>query len=242
MMYSRSACRSVKVSRRHSYPARSCQSTTGHWRGSKTSGLSCREGRSSSRIASRRTSCSALRRPPGRAPAPRQSRKEHRPTCPQPRLHTPALPAPLAASRVQSARRRSSARLLPLSRDGCSAQQDRYRAPIMWLAGIPVADKVVLRLAASLREAELGDTAERPDAPTTAKRGSSRSTLPTGRRSCVVLEGLPRRAAGAAGDVAAGARLAGSAKGSPSRLRAVHHWQRLEEAARGPGCRNPVQN
>jgi hypothetical protein len=30
----------------------------------------------------------------------------------------------------------------------------------MWLAGIPVADKVVLRLAASLREAELVDTAE----------------------------------------------------------------------------------
>ena len=31
----------------------------------------------------------------------------------------------------------------------------------MWLAGIPVADKVVLHLAASLREAELVDTAER---------------------------------------------------------------------------------
>ncbi len=30
----------------------------------------------------------------------------------------------------------------------------------MWLAGIPVADKIVLRLAASLREAELVDTAE----------------------------------------------------------------------------------
>ena len=31
----------------------------------------------------------------------------------------------------------------------------------MWLAGVPVADKVVLHLAASLREAELVDTAER---------------------------------------------------------------------------------
>ena len=31
----------------------------------------------------------------------------------------------------------------------------------MWLAGIPVADKAVLQLAASLREAELVDTAER---------------------------------------------------------------------------------
>ena len=31
----------------------------------------------------------------------------------------------------------------------------------MWLAGIPVADKTVLQLAASLREAELVDTAER---------------------------------------------------------------------------------
>ena len=31
----------------------------------------------------------------------------------------------------------------------------------MWLAGIPVADKTVLWLAASLREAELVDTAER---------------------------------------------------------------------------------
>ena len=30
----------------------------------------------------------------------------------------------------------------------------------MWLAGIPVADKIVLRLAADLREAELVDTAE----------------------------------------------------------------------------------
>ena len=32
---------------------------------------------------------------------------------------------------------------------------------VMWLAGIPVADKAVLQLAASLREAELIDTAER---------------------------------------------------------------------------------
>ena len=32
---------------------------------------------------------------------------------------------------------------------------------VMWLAGIPVADKAVLDLAASLREAELVDTAER---------------------------------------------------------------------------------
>jgi len=31
----------------------------------------------------------------------------------------------------------------------------------MWLAGIPVADKAALWLAASLREAELVDTAER---------------------------------------------------------------------------------
>ena len=31
----------------------------------------------------------------------------------------------------------------------------------MWLAGIPVADRAVLRLVASLREAELIDTAER---------------------------------------------------------------------------------
>ena len=31
----------------------------------------------------------------------------------------------------------------------------------MWLAGIPVADRAVLQLAASLREAELVDTAER---------------------------------------------------------------------------------
>ena len=30
----------------------------------------------------------------------------------------------------------------------------------MWLAGIPVADKAVLQLAASLREAELVETAE----------------------------------------------------------------------------------
>ena len=30
----------------------------------------------------------------------------------------------------------------------------------MWLAGIPVAEKTVLQLAASLREAELVDTAE----------------------------------------------------------------------------------
>ena len=32
---------------------------------------------------------------------------------------------------------------------------------VMWLAGIPVADKAVLRLAGSLRQAELVDTAER---------------------------------------------------------------------------------
>ena len=32
---------------------------------------------------------------------------------------------------------------------------------VMWLAGIPVADRAVLRLAASLRQAELVDTAER---------------------------------------------------------------------------------
>ncbi len=34
------------------------------------------------------------------------------------------------------------------------------RSSVMWLAGIPVADKAVLQLAASLREAELVDTAE----------------------------------------------------------------------------------
>ena len=33
----------------------------------------------------------------------------------------------------------------------------------MWLAGIPVADRAVLHLAASLREAELVDTAELPE-------------------------------------------------------------------------------
>ena len=35
------------------------------------------------------------------------------------------------------------------------------RSSCTWLAGIPVADKAVLQLAASLREAELVDTAER---------------------------------------------------------------------------------
>jgi hypothetical protein len=38
---------------------------------------------------------------------------------------------------------------------------NRCTVVIMWLAGIPVADKAVLHLAASLREAELVDTAER---------------------------------------------------------------------------------
>ena len=58
---------------------------------------------------------------------------------------------------------------------------------VVWLAGIPVADKAV-QLAASLREAELVATAERLEPPRTAKLGSSRSTFATGEAILRVLE------------------------------------------------------
>ena len=51
----------------------------------------------------------------------------------------------------------------------------------MWLAGIPVADKAVLHLAASLRDAELIHTAERLERAYAAKPGSSpRHSRPRG--------------------------------------------------------------
>ena len=50
---------------------------------------------------------------------------------------------------------------------------------VVWLAGIPVADKAVLHLAASLREAELIATAEWLERASDREAGSSRSTSPT---------------------------------------------------------------
>ena len=52
--------------------------------------------------------------------------------------------------------------------------------------------RLVLQLAASLREAALVDTAEPLKALTTAKPGSSPSTSPTGKRSCACSRTLPR--------------------------------------------------
>ena len=55
-------------------------------------------------------------------------------------------------------------------------------------------DRAVVHLAASLREAELVDTAERSRARLgAAKPGSSRSTFPTGRRFCACWRSVPRR-------------------------------------------------
>ena len=91
-------------------------------------------------------------------------------------------------------------------------RDDMCTAVIMWLAGIPVDDKTVLQLAASLREAEPVDTAERRARDTTAKPGSSRSTSQTGRRSCACSRTAPR-AAGVAGSAKC-SELAGDPRGS----------------------------
>ena len=80
----------------------------------------------------------------------------------------------------------------------------------MWLAGIPVADRAVLRLAASLREAELVDTAERLERAYDREARIVALDVPDREAILRVLEECSRGAARAAGDAAAGARLAGA--------------------------------
>ena len=78
---------------------------------------------------------------------------------------------------------------------------------IMWLAGIPVADRAVLQLAASLRKAEFTAAAERLERAYDRKPESSRSTFPTARRSSVCLRTAPRSWR-SCGRRSSGARLA----------------------------------
>ena len=78
----------------------------------------------------------------------------------------------------------------------------------MWLAGIPLADKAVLRLAASLRQAGLVDTAELLEGA--CDREARIVALDIGDREAILrfLQHCPGADAGAAGDAAAGARVA----------------------------------
>ena len=64
---------------------------------------------------------------------------------------TPAFSSPPDLSQRVAAKKRTLPR----------RHEHVHGRPVMWLAGIPVADKAVLQLAASLRDAELIATAER---------------------------------------------------------------------------------
>ena len=64
---------------------------------------------------------------------------------------------------------------------------------VMWLAGIPVADKAVLRLAASLREAGLIDTAELLERAYDREARIVALTFPTAKRSFAYSRTAPRR-------------------------------------------------
>ena len=63
----------------------------------------------------------------------------------------------------------------------------------MWLAGIPVADKAVLRPAASLHQAELVDTAAGSPGRAAIGRGSGRGRRNTARRYLTVGSRLRER-------------------------------------------------
>ena len=78
------------------------------------------------------------------------------------------------------------------------------RSSDMWLAGIPVADRAVLRLAASLREAELVDTAERLERAYDREARIVALDVPDREAILRVLRGDAR----AAGDASRGTRLA----------------------------------
>ena len=78
---------------------------------------------------------------------------------------------------------------------------------VMWLAGIPVADKAVLHLAASLREAELIFTAERLERAYDREARIVALDIPDREAILRVLEDC-RSASGAKGDALTGARVA----------------------------------
>ena len=67
------------------------------------------------------------------------------------------------------------------------------RVICMWLAGIPVADNAVLRLAATLREAELVDTAEILEGAYHRKARIVALDVPDREAILRVLESVPRR-------------------------------------------------
>jgi hypothetical protein len=62
---------------------------------------------------------------------------------------------------------------------------------LMWLAGIPVADKPSSASPPASAKPSSSTPPNYSKAPTTAKPGSSRSTLPTGRAILRVLEECP---------------------------------------------------
>ena len=74
--------------------------------------------------------------------------------------HLSLLSTPTDRAQSTAGRRGGSSRLTSATRTLCRRHEHVY-GRCMWLAGIPVADKAVLHLAASLREAELIFTAER---------------------------------------------------------------------------------
>ncbi len=91
-----------------------------------------------------------------------------------------------------------------------AARQHTNRCTVvgMWLAGIPLADNAVLWLAASLREAELVDTAERLERAYDREARIVALDVPDREAILRVLQDCPRGDAGAAGDATPGARLA----------------------------------
>ena len=97
-----------------------------------------------------------------------------------------------------------------------SQGHDRCTVVLVWLAGIPVADKIVLRLAADLREAELVDTAEILERAYDHEARIVALDIPDREAILRVLEGAPRTCSSCGRRFCRstfGARAKGSARG-----------------------------
>ena len=94
------------------------------------------------------------------------------------------------------------------------------RSSVMWLAGIPVADRAVLHLAASLREAELVATAELLERAYDREARIVALEVATARRSSACSRTAPRNWS-SCGRRSYRSTCGASAKGSPSRLPTV---------------------
>ena len=105
---------------------------------------------------------------------------------------------------------------------------------VMLLAGISVADRAVLHLAASLREAELTFTAERLERAYDSEVGIVALEILDREAILRVLEDCPEELAQSAGDAAAGASPEAARRALGRIALELDRWRRDNHAARRP--------